>query len=341
MRSVSVLSLGLALVLSALAFASAPGGGKAPPEPGKTPSQAQVLLDTGPTPVSLSSAIRALAQGAGYTAVVGEIPEVRVVLRSLRLPLQEALELLVSTYLGKDYGYLLQPEKRVVVVGKRESLEAILKRAGAVAPPEEEAKKGQTSKEGEGTGEVLLLQLPEGYEEGELKEALKAVAGESKLVFLKAGDRLLVSATGKGEDLKRLEGLVAQLRASAPPPSKTQAPPRLQLKVAQLAEPLDPFLRELLQTQFGVKLYSLPGRLLCWEEALPRGGVRGGFRAGPGAPTSGGGEGEGEGETFPLLSGPVDRSHLREPRRGGAGLGEGLRQGPRGRGRVVLPRPWE
>jgi hypothetical protein len=83
-------------------------------------------FDTGPVPVPLATAIRSLAQTYGYTAIVADIPDVKVVLRSLKLPLSQALELIVSTYLGKEFGYTLLSERKVVVVAKKENLELAL-----------------------------------------------------------------------------------------------------------------------------------------------------------------------------------------------------------------------
>ncbi len=231
-------------------------------------------FDTGPVPVPLPTAIRSLAQTYGYSAIVADIPDVKVVLRSLKLPLPQALELIVSSYLGKEFGYALLPEKKVVVVAKRENLELALKGAGLVSPPSppqpSEAKK---EKEPPPTPpDLYVTPLPPLFDEAGLRESLANLGGEVKLSFVRSPSGTLLVAIGPTEALSRIQRLVSELHDKAPPPPPPGDGEKAAVRLIASPAPLPNEALAALQETYTVKLTSLGGHLLCQgkEEACQK-----------------------------------------------------------------------
>jgi hypothetical protein len=227
-------------------------------------------FDTGPVPVPLATAIRSLAQTYGYSALVADIPDVKVVLRSLKLPLSQALELIVSAYLGKEFGYTLLPEKKVAVVAKKENLELALKGAGLVSPPQPpqppEAKREKESPPA--PPDLYVTPLPTSFDEAGLREALVNLGGEAKFSFVRSPSGTLLVAIGSAEVLSRVQRLVSELLDKAPPPP----PPadrdgEVAVRLIALPTSLPNEALPVLQETYAVKLTSLGSHLLCQGKA--------------------------------------------------------------------------
>jgi hypothetical protein len=229
-----------------------------------------VTFDTGPVPVPLATAIRSLAQAYGYSAIVADIPDVKVVLRSLKLPLPQALELIVSTYLGKEFGYTLLPEKKVVVVAKKENLELALKGAGLVSPPQppqpSEAKKEKESPSA--PPDLYVTSLPALLDEAGLKESLANLGSEVKVSFVRSPSGTLLVAIGSAEALSRVRKLVSELIDKAPPPPPpADREEEAAVRLIALPAPLPNEALATLQGTYTVKLTSLGSHLLCQGKA--------------------------------------------------------------------------
>ncbi len=93
-----------------------------------------INADFGPNSVPLDVAIRTIAGGAGYGVVVQMENPPRVVIRNFRLPLDKALELL-SAFFPKEYGYQIDPKRKIVVVGPKDGLSALALKEIPPPPP--------------------------------------------------------------------------------------------------------------------------------------------------------------------------------------------------------------
>jgi hypothetical protein len=229
-----------------------------------------VTFDTGPVPVPLATAIRSLAQTYGYSAIVADIPDVKVVLRSLRLPLPQALELIVSTYLGKEFGYTLLPEKKVVVVAKKENLELALKGAGLVSPPQPpqppEAKKEKESPPAQ--PDLYVTSLPATFDEAGLRDALVSLGSEVRISFVRSPSGTFLVAIGPAEALSRVRRLVSELLDKAPPPPPpADREEEAGVRLIGLPAPLPNEALAALQESYAVRLTSLGSQLLCQGKA--------------------------------------------------------------------------
>jgi hypothetical protein len=228
-----------------------------------------VTFDTGPVPVPLATAIRSLAQTYGYSAIVADIPDVKVVFRSLRIPLPQALELIVSTYLGKEFGYTLLPEKKVVVVAKRENLELALRGAGLVSPPQPpqppEAKKEKESSPAQ--PDLYVTSLPATFDEAGLRDALANLGSEVRISFVRSPSGTLLVAIGPAEALSRVRRLVSELIDKAPPPPPPADGEEAGVRLIASPAPLPNEALAALQETYAVRLTSLGSQLLCQGKA--------------------------------------------------------------------------
>jgi hypothetical protein len=259
-------TLGVLFLWSAL-FGFAPFS-PAPPAEAQRAKGAAVTFDTGPVPVPLATAIRSLAQAHGYSAIVADVPDVKVVLRSLKLPLSQALELIVSTYLGKEFGYTLLPEKKVVVVAKRENLELALKGAGLVSPPRPpqppEAKKEKDSPPP--PADLYVTSLPGAFDEAGLRESLASLGGEVRVSFVRSPSGTLLVAVGPAEALSRVQRLVSELLDKIPPPPADRGE-EVGVSLIALPAPLSNEALDALQGAYAVRLTPLGTHLLCQGRA--------------------------------------------------------------------------
>ncbi len=264
-------TLGVLFLWSAL-FGFAPFS-PAPPAGAQGAKGVAVTFDTGPVPVPLATAIRSLAQAHGYSAIVADVPDVRVVLRSLKLPLPEALELIVSTYLGKEFGYTLLPERRVVVVAKRENLELALKGAGLVSPPRPpqtpEAKEAKKEKDSPPAPlDLYVTSLPGAFDEAGLRESLANLGGEVRVSFVRSPSGTLLVAVGPAEALSRVQRLVSELLDKAPPsPPPADRGEEVEVSLIALPAPLANEALDALQGAYAVRLVPLGNHLLCQGRA--------------------------------------------------------------------------
>jgi hypothetical protein len=226
-------------------------------------------FDTGPVPVPLATAIRSLAQTYGYSAIVADIPDVKVVLRSLKLPLSQALELIVSTYLGKEFGYTLLPEKKVAVVAKKENLELALKGAGLVSPPPPpQPPEMKKEKESPSTPpDLYVTPLPASFDEAGLRESLTNLGGEVRISFVRSPYGTLLVAIGPTEALSRVQRLVSELLDKAPPLPPPADREEAAVRLIALPAPLPNEALAALQETYTVKLTSLGSHLLCQGKA--------------------------------------------------------------------------
>ncbi len=230
-------------------------------------------FDTGPVPVPLATAIRSLAQTYGYSAIVADIPDVKVVLRSLKVPLSQALELIVSTYLGKEFGYTLLPEKKVVVVAKRENLELALKGAGLVSPPRSpqppetktEAKKGKEPPPA--PPDLYVTSLPTPFDEEGLRQSLANLEREVKVSFVRSPSGTLLVAVGSAEALSRVRRLVSELLDKVPPPPPPADREEVAVRLIALPASLPNEALAALQETYTVRLTPLGSQLLCQGKA--------------------------------------------------------------------------
>lgn len=215
---------------SLLGFSFAQGTGKegAPPATGgKEPAPLVVRLDAGTTPLPLASVFRSLAASVGYSALVADIPEEKkVVVRRLELPLEEAVRFLVGTFLGEEYGYGILPDRKLLVVGKRRNLEALVANAvkvdlapsGKAADGEAGGEKGKgDSKVGGEEGKAPLP--PVAYRvftfpsqvDPDSVGGLGSLFPSLRLVFVRSVSGPLLVVSGPGEDLEAFAHLWKQL----------------------------------------------------------------------------------------------------------------------------------
>ncbi len=259
-------TLGVLFLWSAL-FGFAPFS-PAPPAEAQGAKGVAVTFDTGPVPVPLATAIRSLAQAHGYSAIVADVPDVRVVLRSLKLPLPQALELIVSTYLGKEFGYTLLPERRVVVVAKRENLELALKGAGLVSPPRppQPPEAREEKNPPPPPTDLYVTSLPGAFDEAGLRESLANLGGEVRVSFVRSPSGTLLVAIGPAEALSRVQRLVSELLDKAPPPPADRGE-EVEVSLIALPTPLPNEALDALQGAYAVRLTPLGTHLLCQGRA--------------------------------------------------------------------------
>lgn len=218
------------LVGSLLGFSFAQGTGKegAPPATGgKEPAPLVVRLDAGTTPLPLASVFRSLAASVGYSALVADIPEEKkVVVRRLELPLEEAVRFLVGTFLGEEYGYGILPDRKLLVVGKRRNLEALVANAvkvdlapsgkGADGEAGGEKGKGDGKAQGEGSkappppAAYRVFTLPSQVDPDSVG-GLGSLFPSLRLVFVRSVSGPLLVVSGPGEDLEAFAHLWKQL----------------------------------------------------------------------------------------------------------------------------------
>lgn len=218
------------LVGSLLGFSFAQGTGREgvpPATGGKEPAPLVVRLDAGTTPLPLASVFRSLAASVGYSALVADIPEEKkVVVRRLELPLEEAVRFLVGTFLGEEYGYGILPDRKLLVVGKRRNLEALVANAvkvdlapsgkGADGEAGGEKGKGDGKAQGEGgkapspPAAYRVFTLPPQVDPDSVG-GLGSLFPSLRLVFVRSVSGPLLVVSGPGEDLEAFAHLWKQL----------------------------------------------------------------------------------------------------------------------------------
>lgn len=206
----------------------------------KPPQESRITLDTGGVASPLTAVLRALAHSAGYGAVIADIPEERrVVLRRIDLSLEEALRLIVGSYLGKDYAYAIIPERKLVVVGRRSNLEALTQEALKVEIPlgptpkeaSKETPKGAKEDKGSSSSQEQTLRegrasfvyrLPSGVDPESYGVVSKLVPVEVHFVRASYGNLLVL--LGKKEEIDQARVLLQEIEAALPQPPEALSP---------------------------------------------------------------------------------------------------------------------
>ena len=268
------------LLLGIFSFVGA-SGTKSPTGVATSKEVPMVSLDTRGTQVPLPSLLRAMVESAGYTALVADVPEnKRVAVRKLNLPLEEALRFVVGGYLGKDYAYTILPERKLVVIARKENLEALAQRAPKVevppkvgtsqAKPEEKtpSTKERTAESSpqEASGERVfhVFSIPQGVDPESLRVLEVALPGISySFIRTAQGDTGFIY--GKASSLEKakelLEKLLAPLSTSkSPGPMEEAKDYFIPLSFPITQETLNDVLREL---DLRVRALPLPNGVYC------------------------------------------------------------------------------